>query len=186
MPLDSTFKDRYVMLQFAACHLGVYLCRGDVRVTENLAHGLNRHTIFKGQDCKRVPIYVVRDSLLDTTHCSHFLDALVDGVKPADIEQVAVLSQWLISLYNLHRNIHQLDLKRYACLLTLGNYPRIQAIVTDELLGKLIHCYVAALVLKLDELGNVLSCHKMLAISPNSSVFTHTFGKGCILLVKRL
>ena len=88
------------MLQLAACHLGVYLCRGDVRVTENLAHGLNRHTIFKGQDCKRVPTYVVRDSLLDATHCSHFLDALVDGVKPADTEQVAVLSQWLIVLNN--------------------------------------------------------------------------------------
>ena len=276
------------MLQLGACHLGIYLRRGDVRVTEYLAYCLNRHTVFQGQYCKRVPTNVVRDSFLDATHCSHFLDALVDSVKSADIEQVAVLSQWLVSLNNLHRNIHQLDLKRHACLLTLGNYPRstvyhtdvvlrqvlcvnerdtcptaknekvsckchvwvfqlylghggklvqgqeltllvvwvnvvhgkrvsrylavvvcchddmlqrygvypngglrkpynvlqVQAKVTDELLGKLIHCHVAALVLKLDELGNVLSYHKILAISPNSSVFAHTFGKGCVLLVK--
>ena len=46
MPLDSTFKNRYVMVKFVTCHLGVYLCCGDVRVTENLAHALYRHTIF--------------------------------------------------------------------------------------------------------------------------------------------
>ena len=269
------------MLQLGACHLGIYLRRGDVRVTEYLAYCLNRHTVFQGQYCKRVPTNVVRDSFLDATHCSHFLDALVDSVKSADIEQVAVLSQWLVSLNNLHRNIHQLDLKRYACLLTLGNYPRstvyhtdvvlrqvlcvnerdtcptaknekvsckchvwvfqlylghggklvqgqeltllvvwvnvvhgkrvsrylavvvccrddmlqrngvypngglrkpynvlqVQAKVTDELLGKLIHGHIAALVLKFDELGNVHSYHKILAISPNSSVFAQRVGK---------
>ena len=34
---------------------------------------------------------------------------------------------------------------------------QVQTIVTDELLGKLIHGHVAALVLILDELGNILS-----------------------------
>ena len=37
MPLDSTFKDRNIMVKFAACHLGVYLCRGDIRVTVTIA-----------------------------------------------------------------------------------------------------------------------------------------------------
>ena len=48
MPLDSTFKDRYVMVKFCACHLGVYLCCGDIRVTKNLAHTLYRHIILQG------------------------------------------------------------------------------------------------------------------------------------------
>ena len=30
-----------------ACHLGVYLCRGDIRVTENLANALYWHTILQ-------------------------------------------------------------------------------------------------------------------------------------------
>ena len=34
---------------------------------------------------------------------------------------------------------------------------QVQTIVTDELLGKFIHGHVAALVLILDELGNILS-----------------------------
>ena len=46
MPLDSTFKDCYVMVKFGACHLGVYLCRSDVGVTKDFAHALYRHTIF--------------------------------------------------------------------------------------------------------------------------------------------
>lgn len=62
--------------------------------------------------------------LLYTTHCSNFLDALVNAVKITDIEQVVVFSERLVSLNNLHGNIHQLDLERYACLLTLGHYPR--------------------------------------------------------------
>lgn len=49
MPLDSTFKDRYVMVKFGACHLGVYLCCGDIRVTKNLAHALYRHTNSKAK-----------------------------------------------------------------------------------------------------------------------------------------
>ena len=35
------------MVKFAACHLGVYLCRGDIRVTENLANALYWHTILQ-------------------------------------------------------------------------------------------------------------------------------------------
>ena len=46
------------MLQLGACHLGIYLRRGDVRVTEYLAYCLNRHTVFQGQYCKRVPRYM--------------------------------------------------------------------------------------------------------------------------------
>ena len=38
------------MVKFCACHLGVYLCCGDIRVTKNLAHALYRHTILQG--CK--------------------------------------------------------------------------------------------------------------------------------------
>ena len=62
--------------------------------------------------------------LLDATHCSNFLDALVDVAKIADIEYVASFSERLVSLNNLHGNIHQLDLKRYTSLLTLGHNPR--------------------------------------------------------------
>ena len=65
-----------------------------------------------------------RDTLLDATHCSNFLYALVDAVKVADIEQVTSFSESLVSPNNLHGNVHQLDLERNACLLTLGNNPR--------------------------------------------------------------
>ena len=68
--------------------------------------------------------HMERNPLLDATHCSNFLDALVNAVKITDIEQVVVFSERLVSLNNLHGNIHQLDLERYACLLTLGHYPR--------------------------------------------------------------
>lgn len=33
------------MVKFGTCNLCIYLCRGDVRMTEYLAHALNRHTI---------------------------------------------------------------------------------------------------------------------------------------------
>ena len=226
--------------------------------------------------------------LLYTTYCSNFLDALVNAVKITDIEQVVVFSERLVSLNNLHGNIHQLDLERYACLLTFGHYPRstvyhadvifrqvldvdesytcptakdkkvsrkchvgvfqlylshggklvqgqeltflmvwinvvhgkrisrylavvvcrrddmfqrygvnpngglrkpyhifqVKAIVTDKLLGKLIHGHIAALVLILDELSNVLSHHKILVVSVLGSVLAYTLGKGCVLLVE--
>lgn len=48
MPLDSTFKDCYVMVKLGACHLSVYLRCGDVRVTKNLTHTFYRHTILQG------------------------------------------------------------------------------------------------------------------------------------------
>ena len=48
MPLDSTFKDRYVMVKLGTRHLGIYLCRGDIRVTKNLAHALYRHSVLQG------------------------------------------------------------------------------------------------------------------------------------------
>ena len=206
-----------------------------------------------------------RNSFLDATHYRYFFDALVDAVKVANVEQVIAVSERFVSLNYLHRNIQQLDLERYACLLTLGHYPRstvyhgdvifrqvldvdesytcptakdkkvsrkchvgvfqlylshggklvqgqeltflmvwinvvhgkrisrylavvvcrrndmfqrygvnpngglrkpyhifqVKAIVTDELLSKLIHGHIAALVLILDELGNVLSHHKI-------------------------
>ena len=35
------------MVKFAACHLGVYLCRGDIRVTENLANDCHNHLKLK-------------------------------------------------------------------------------------------------------------------------------------------
>ena len=68
--------------------------------------------------------HMERNPLLDATHYSYFFDALVNAVKITDIEQVVVFSERFVSLNNLHRNIHQLDLKRHACLLTLGHYPR--------------------------------------------------------------
>lgn len=61
---------------------------------------------------------------------------------------------------------------------------QIQTKITDELLGKLIHGHIAALVLKFDELGNVLSYRQILAVGSDSSVFSHALGKGCVLLVK--
>ena len=61
---------------------------------------------------------------------------------------------------------------------------QVKAIVTDKLLGKLIHGHIAALVLILDELGNVLSHHKILVVSVLGSVLAYTFGKGCVLLVE--
>ena len=67
---------------------------------------------------------VKRDSLLDVTHYGNFLDALVDTVKIVDIEQVVALSERFVSLNNLHGNVHQLDLERHTCLLSLGNNPR--------------------------------------------------------------
>ena len=82
-----------------------YLClrRGDVRVTEYLAYCLNRHTVFQGQYCKRVPTNVVRDSFLDATRPrSHFIDALVDGVR-SDIEQVTSF----LNKPHLSNNLHQ-------------------------------------------------------------------------------
>ena len=39
--------------------------------------------------------------------------------ETTDIEKGIAYSVWLISLDNLHRNIHQLDLERYTCLLSL-------------------------------------------------------------------
>ena len=45
-----------------------------------------------------------------------------------------------------------------------NNVLQIQTKVTDELLGKLIHGHIAALVLKFDELGNVLSHRQILAV----------------------
>ena len=41
---------------------------------------------------------------------------------------------------------------------------QIQAIVTDEFLSKLVHGHIAALVLILDELGNILSYRQILAV----------------------
>ena len=67
--------------------------------------------------------------------------------------------------------------------LTYGGF-QVKAIVTDKLLGKLIHGYIAALVLILDELGNVLSHHKILVVSVLGSVLAYTLGKGCVLLVE--
>ena len=229
-----------------------------------------------------------RDTLLDATHCSNFLYALVDAVKVADIEQVTSFSESLVSPNSLHGNIHQLDLERNACLLTLGNNPRstvyhadvifrqvfdvderytcptakdkkvsrkchvrvfqlylfhggklvqcqeltflvvwvnvvhgkwisrylavvvscrynmlqwygvnpngglrksddilqIQAIVTDELLSKLVHGHIAALVLILDEIGNILSYRQILAVGVLGSILAHTLGKSCVLFVK--
>lgn len=61
---------------------------------------------------------------------------------------------------------------------------QVKAIVTDKLLGKLIHGHIAVLVLILDELGNVLSHHKILVVSCLCLVLTHTLGKGGVLLVE--
>ncbi len=49
-----------------------------------------------------------------------------------------------------------------------------------------VHFYttIAALVLILDELGNVLSHHKILVVSCLCPVLTHTLGKGGVLLVE--
>ena len=52
---------------------------------------------------------------------------------------------------------------------------QVKAIVTDKLLGKLIHGHIAALVLILDELGNVLSHH----FSGNECL---TVGKSLVIL----
>lgn len=52
---------------------------------------------------------------------------------------------------------------------------QVKAIVTDKLLGKLIHGHIAALVLILDELGNVLSHH----FSGNERL---TVGKSLVML----
>ena len=79
-----------------------------------------------------------RNPLLDATHCSNFLDALVDAVKITDIEQVVVFSERLVSLNNLHRNIHQLDLEMYTCLLTLRNYPRSTINLADVVLRQVL------------------------------------------------
>ena len=79
-----------------------------------------------------------RNPLLDATHCSNFLDALVDAVKVANIEQMATLSERLVSFNNLHRNIHQLDLEMYTCLLTLRNYPRSAINLADVVLRQVI------------------------------------------------
>ena len=73
-----------------------------------------------------------RDTLFDTTHYRYFLDAFVDAVKIADVEQMTALSERFVSLNNLHGNIHQLDLERYACLLTLGHYPKMNAYLKAE------------------------------------------------------
>ena len=43
----------------------------------------------------------------------------------------------------------------YQKLLQLVHEDKVKAIVTDQLLSKLIHGHIAALVLILDELGNV-------------------------------
>ena len=70
---------------------------------------------------------------------------------------------------------------------SLSNYkhiPILQAIVTDELLCKLIHGHIAALVLILDELSDIPSHHKILVVSVLGSVLTYTLGKRSVLLVK--
>ena len=57
-----------------------------------------------------------RSSLLNTAHFSNLFYAFVYSVVATDVEKGIAYSVWLISLDNLHRNIHQLDLERYACL----------------------------------------------------------------------
>ena len=47
-----------------------------------------------------------------------------------------------------------------------------------------IHGHIAALVLILDELSDILSHHKILVVSVLGSVLADTLGKGCVLLVK--
>ena len=76
--------------------------------------------------------------LLYTTHCSNFLDALVDAVKVANVEQVITLSERFVSLNYLHGNIHQLDLERHTCLLTLGHNPRRTVYHADVVLCKIL------------------------------------------------
>ena len=80
-------------------------------------------------------------------------------------------------------------MKQYTATANDDGVRQIQTKITDELLGKLIHGHIAALVLKFDELkfdelGNVLSYRQILAVGSDSSVFSHALGKGCVLLVK--
>lgn len=63
---------------------------------------------------------------------------------------------------------------------------QIQTKITDELLGKLIHGHIAALVLKFDELGNVLSYRQILAVGSDSSVFPTRWAKAAFSLSKAL
>lgn len=65
-----------------------------------------------------------RSSLLDTAYLGNLLDASVYHIVATNIEKVVAYSVWFVSFDNLHRNIHQLDLERYSCLLSLRHYPR--------------------------------------------------------------
>ena len=66
-----------------------------------------------------MPTQMERSSLLNTAHFGYLLDALVYSVVAADVEKIVAYSVWLVSLDNLHRNIHQFDLERDTCLLSL-------------------------------------------------------------------
>ena len=82
--------------------------------------------------------HMERNPLLDATHYSYFFDALVDAVKITNVEQVVALSERFVSLNNLHGNIHQLDLKRHACLLTFGHNPRSTVYHADIVLSQVL------------------------------------------------
>ena len=66
-----------------------------------------------------MPTQVERSSLLNTAHFGYLLDAFVYSVVATDVEKIVTYSVWRVSLDNLHRNIHQFDLERDTCLLSL-------------------------------------------------------------------